>query len=169
MDIYPKISDKTFETISRLSDILIEKNEFIGFAESCTSGLLAAFAGAIPGASKWYKGSIVSYASTVKEDVLLVNKDIITKLGAVSSECAKNMAIGAAKALNVDLSVSVTGVAGPDTDEFNNPVGLVFIGVCYKGNTRVNKYYFNGNRLEIRKKATEQAIEDAFSFISNID
>ena len=110
--------------------LLREKGLTFATAESCTGGQVAARITAFPGSSSVYRGGVVSYWSEVKRDALGVPWTLIEEHGAVSDPCARAMAEGARKLTGADLAVSVTGVAGPDSDERGNPVGLVFIALA---------------------------------------
>ena len=110
--------------------LLKEKGLTFATAESCTGGQVAARITAFPGSSSVYRGGVVSYWSEVKRDALGVPWPLIEEHGAVSDPCARAMAEGARKLTGADLAVSVTGVAGPDSDERGNPVGLVFIALA---------------------------------------
>lgn len=110
--------------------LLKEKGLTFATAESCTGGQVAARITVFPGSSSVYRGGVVSYWSEVKRDALGVPWTLIEEHGAVSDPCARAMAEGARKLTGADLAVSVTGVAGPDSDERGNPVGLVFIALA---------------------------------------
>ena len=110
--------------------LLKEKGLTFATAESCTGGQVAARITAFPGSSSVYRGGVVSYWSEVKRDALGVPWSLIEEYGAVSDPCARAMAEGTRKLTGADLAVSVTGVAGPDSDERGNPVGLVFIALA---------------------------------------
>ena len=112
------------------SSLLLERGLTLATAESCTGGLIARRITALPGASKVYRGGVVSYWTEVKAAVLGVPQDILDQYGAVSEPTARAMAEGARRITGADIAVSVTGVAGPDPDERGNPVGLVFIGLA---------------------------------------
>ena len=127
-------------------------------AESCTGGGIGAALTAVPGASKVYKGGIISYCNEIKEKVLSVPGTVLSCDGAVSAPVAEAMAKGAKAAMNTDIAVSVTGLAGPDADEYGNPVGTVFIGYADEKNVLSRKYLFLGNREEIRSQAIEAAL-----------
>lgn len=114
-------------------------------AESCTGGQVAERITAFPGSSAVYRGGVVSYWSEVKRDALRVPWSIIQEYGAVSEPCARAMAEGARALTGADLAVSVTGVAGPDSDERGNPVGLVFIALATPEGTFCRRTE-NGNR-----------------------
>ena len=127
-------------------------------AESCTGGGIGAALTAVPGSSKVYKGGIISYTNAVKTNQLGVDRELLDREGAVSAPVAEAMASGARKALSADIAVSVTGLAGPDGDEFGNPVGTVFIGYANSESVFSHKYLFSGNREEIRNQAIAAAL-----------
>ncbi len=128
-------------------------------AESCTGGGIGAALTAIPGSSAVYKGGIISYTNWVKHNLLGVDQHLLDTLGAVSAPVAEAMAKGARKALQADIAVSVTGLAGPGGDEFGNPVGLVFIGYSDAGKTLSRRFLFPGSREEIRQAACREALK----------
>ncbi len=127
-------------------------------AESCTGGGIGAALTAVPGSSKVYKGGIISYTNDVKIKQLGVDPDILKSDGAVSERVAEAMAVGARKFLNADIAVSVTGLAGPEGDEFGNPVGTVFIGYSDKNISRTEHFCFEGDRETIRMQAVTAAL-----------
>ena len=110
--------------------LLKERGWTFAAAESCTGGQIAARITALPGSSAVFRGGVVSYWSEVKADVLGVPQDILDTYGAVSARCAKAMAEGVRRLTGAELALSVTGVAGPDSDERGNPVGRVYIGLA---------------------------------------
>lgn len=112
------------------SALLLERGLTLATAESCTGGLIARRITALPGASRVYRGGVVSYWTEVKAAVLGVPQDLLDQYGAVSEPTARAMAEDARRITGADIAVSVTGVAGPDPDERGNPVGLVFIGLA---------------------------------------
>lgn len=122
-------------------------------AESCTGGGIGAALTAIPGSSCVYKGGVISYCNEVKEQILGVSREVLEQCGAVSSPVAGMMASGVRKLLRADVAVSVTGLAGPDGDEFGNPVGTVYIGYedCCTAATR--EFHFEGDREVVRSQA----------------
>lgn len=128
-------------------------------AESCTGGGIGAALTAVPGSSAVYKGGIISYTNWVKHNLLGVDQHLLDTLGAVSAPVAEAMAKGARKALQADIAVSATGLAGPGGDEFGNPVGLVFIGYSDAGKTLSRRFLFPGSREEIRQAACREALK----------
>ena len=127
-------------------------------AESCTGGGIGAALTAIPGSSEVYKGGIISYTNWVKHHLLHVDEALLETVGAVSAPVAEAMARGAREALQADVAVSVTGLAGPTGDEFGNPVGTVFIGYSDSGTTLVKHCLFSGDRESIRNQTIEAAL-----------
>lgn len=127
-------------------------------AESCTGGGIGAALTAVPGSSEVYKGGIISYTNWVKEHFLHVDRALLDSLGAVSAPVAEAMARGARKAMEADVAVSVTGLAGPAGDAFGNPVGTVFIGYSDKAKTLSRQFRFSGSREQVRAAAVEAAV-----------
>ena len=135
------------------------KGKTLVTAESCTGGGIGAALTAIPGSSAVYKGGIISYTNWVKVNILNVDGELLETYGAVSAQVAEAMAEGARKALQADVAISVTGLAGPGGDEFDNPVGTVFIGYSDSRVINSTACYFTGDREEIRKQAIEMALK----------
>ena len=129
----PKITLKDiFSEAQALIDVAGEKKISFATAESCTGGLIGAAITSIPGSSTPFKGGIIAYNNSVKNKLLGVPAGMLHKYGAVSREVARAMAIGAIEAVNVDMAVSVTGVAGPGGGSDEKPVGTVWMGLAYK-------------------------------------
>ena len=118
---------------------LKEKHMKVATAESCTGGLIAKRITDVPGASEVFDCGIISYANEIKHRVLGVSEDDLNKYGAVSEPVARQMAQGALKVSGADIAVSVTGLAGPDSDSTNKPVGLVYIGLADRDNVWVRE------------------------------
>lgn len=119
--------------------MLKEHHLKVATAESCTGGLIAKRITDVPGASEVFECGIISYANEIKHRVLGVSEDDLNKYGAVSEPVAKQMAQGALKVSGADIAVSVTGIAGPDSDSTGKPVGLVYIGLADKENVWVRE------------------------------
>ena len=128
-------------------------------AESCTGGGIGAALTAVPGSSAVYKGGIISYTNWVKTNLLGVPEELLETLGAVSAPVAEAMAVGARKALQADVAVSVTGLAGPGGDEFGNPVGRVYIGYADEKISTAVEFTFSGDREAVRRQAAEEALK----------
>ena len=127
---------------------LKEKGWTFATAESCTGGQIAARITALSGASGVYRGGVVSYWSSVKAEVLGVPQALLERYGAVSEECARSMAENARRITGADIGLSVTGVAGPDPDERNNPVGLVYVGLASPDGTWCRKLELGQRRRD---------------------
>lgn len=119
--------------------MLRENKLKVATAESCTGGLVAKRITDVPGASEVFDCGIISYANEIKQSVLGVSENDLEKYGAVSEPVARQMAQGALKISGADIAVSVTGIAGPDSDSTNKPVGLVYIGLADKDNAWVKE------------------------------
>ena len=128
-------------------------------AESLTGGGIGATLTAVPGASRVFKGGIISYTNEVKREVLGVPASYLTQFGAVSAPVAKTMAQGARNLLQADVALSVTGLAGPDGDEFGHPVGTVFIGYADHNGVTAGEYHFTGDREAVRTQTIHAALQ----------
>ena len=120
------------------------------FAESCTGGLLASFIASVPGASASFPGSVVTYSNGAKIEKLSVARETIENHGAVSGECAAEMARGVLRLFGTRAAVSVTGIAGPDGGSAEKPVGTVWFGLALEcGRLRVMKSFFPGRQRKL--------------------
>ena len=136
------------------------QNKRIAVAESCTGGLIGAAITATPGSSAMFYGGIIAYDNSVKTKLLGVPPSTLGKYGAVSEKVAERMAAGALERLNVNLAVSVTGVAGPGGGSVEKPVGTVWIGVATPTTTRAVKHHFKDvSRNKVRDHACLQAMQ----------
>ncbi|SBW11525.1 CinA-like protein [uncultured Eubacteriales bacterium] len=140
----------------------------IGTAESLTGGLAAKRLTDVPGASAAFKGAIVSYTNEVKETALGVSGSLLWEKGAVCPEVASAMAEGARKALRCDVALSFTGVAGPDNDEKDNPVGLVYVGLATADGVRVRELHLGGDRDRIRTTAASHGFDMARRWLAGL-
>ena len=146
--------------MSLCSDLLEALNgRTFSTAESCTGGGIGAAFTAIPGSSAVYKGGVISYTNWIKANVLGVDKSVLDAKGAVSEETAKEMAVGVRRIMRTNMAVSVTGIAGPGTDEFQTPVGTVYIGFADKTQVYAKKFSFEGDRENVRTQAVRAALE----------
>ncbi len=127
-------------------------------AESITGGGIGAALTAVPGSSSVYKGGIISYCNEVKHKLLGVDAQLLEELGPVSGPVANAMAEGACRVLAADVSLSVTGLAGPGGDEYGNDAGTVFIGCHIGSETWVRECHFSGDREAVRQQTLEAAL-----------
>lgn len=140
-----------------LVEELIKKGITIASCESFTVGQFGALVGSIPGASKTYKGTLVTYQTCIKTDVLHVDPQVVEKHGVVSHEVAYEMCLKGKVLFDSDICVSFTGNAGPEAME-DKPVGLVYIGINLFGNIQTFEYRLVGTRASIQKQAVKIAI-----------
>src|ERR1035437_590543 len=115
---------------SEIGKILSSKNKTLAVAESCTGGYLSHLITLISGSSVYFKGGIIAYDNSIKIAELNVSEETLKNYGAVSIECAKEMAVGVLKKFDVDFALSTTGIAGPTGERPGKPVGLVWIGLA---------------------------------------
>ena len=150
----------------KLVKILKKKNLSISFAESCTGGLLSSFITTISGSSDVFKLGLITYSNESKINILKVPKKIIAKYGAVSAQCCESMVRKLEKISKTKLSLSITGIAGPNGGTINKPVGLVYIGIKKGNKIKINKYLFgNKSRSFIQKSAVKKSLELILFFI----
>lgn len=163
-EIRARLGDNIYgEGDSALEDVvaqLLIKNKLtIATAESCTGGLLSGRLINYPGISSVFMEGVVTYSNQSKIKLLNVKPETLEKYGAVSEEVAKEMAEGIYKTANTNIGVSVTGIAGPEGGTENKPVGLVYLGICINGATKVKKINLSGNRNRIRHFITTSALD----------
>ena len=143
----------------RLGEILLARGLKLVTAESCTGGGLGAAVTAIPGSSRWYEGGYVTYSNAMKQDLMGVRPDTLQHYGAVSGETAAEMAQGALQRTGTDLSVAITGIAGPDGGTFDKPIGTVWIAIARRGQPAASQHHqFFGDRETIRRSAVLNAL-----------
>ena len=130
----------------------------VAAAESCTGGLVAARLTSVPGSSDVFRGGVVAYANDVKHDQLGVPEKILVEFGAVSAEAAEAMSLGVRSALDAEVGVSVTGVAGPGGGSPGKPVGLVFLHAGGPGVELARELRLPGDREAVRRRATAAAL-----------
>ncbi len=135
-------------------------------AESCTGGLIAKVMTDRAGSSAVFERGFVTYSNDAKTELLGVKKETLETFGAVSLETAREMAEGALKNSHADIAVSVTGIAGPHGGTKDKPVGLVFIGVSFQGQTDAFECHFKGSREEIREQTATSALHVILSHIT---
>ena len=146
--------------------LLRKKRLKISFAESCTGGLLSSTITSVSGSSKVFTLGLVTYSNQSKITILKVPKNIIKKHGAASYEACLTMVKNLNKISKTNISVSITGIAGPKGGTKKKPVGLVFIGIKKGNKTLIRKYLFKNNkRNSIQRKAVSKALNLILSFL----
>tara|TARA_B000000460_G_scaffold41048_1_gene25291 strand:- start:103 stop:576 length:474 start_codon:yes stop_codon:yes gene_type:complete len=149
----------------KIVNVLRKKALKISFAESCTGGLLSSSITSISGSSKVFTIGLVTYSNQSKISLLKVPKKIISKHGAVSYETCLSMVKNLNKISKTNISVSITGIAGPKGGTKKKPVGLVFIGIKKGNKTLVKKYLFkNKKRSSIQRVTVNKALNLILSF-----
>ena len=149
----------------RIVKLLTKKKLKISFVESCTGGLLSSSVTSISGSSKVFTIGLISYSNQSKIKILKVPKKLILKYGAVSYETCLSMVKNLNKISKTNISVSITGVAGPNGGTKQKPVGLVFIGIKKGNKILVKKYLFkNKKRITIQKSTVYKALNLILSF-----
>ena len=145
---------------NKLVKKLIQKKLKISFAESCTGGMLSSTITSVSGSSRVFNLGLVTYSNKAKIDILKVPKKVISKYGAVSIECCLSMVKNLSKISKTNISVSITGIAGPNGGTKLKPVGLVYIGIK-KGNKIVIKenQFKNKNRISIQKATVNNTLK----------
>tara|TARA_B100000795_G_scaffold153473_1_gene115038 strand:+ start:388 stop:858 length:471 start_codon:yes stop_codon:yes gene_type:complete len=145
---------------NKLVKKLIRKKLKISFAESCSGGMLSSAITSVSGSSKVFNLGLITYSNKTKIDILKVPKKIINKYGAVSSECCLSMVKNLSKISKSNISVSITGIAGPNGGTKLKPVGLVYIGIKKGNNIDVQKILFKSkNRISIQKATTIKVLK----------
>jgi len=139
--------------------LLKKKRLTVATAESCTGGMVAARITSVPGSSRYFLGSVVSYSNEVKTNVLGVSPETIRRHGAVSSETAAEMAEGVCRVVGADVGIAVTGVAGPSGGTKVKPVGLVCVCVRVEGQSVVERHLFHGGRRAVKEQSAAAALE----------
>ncbi|MBE9576281.1 competence/damage-inducible protein A [Flavobacterium proteolyticum] len=149
--------DEPIEVV--LGRLLTEKKLTISTAESCTGGKIAATLSAVPGASNYFRGSVVSYATQAKIDILGIDENLIAKHGVVSAEVASEMAKSVQKIMNSDYAIATTGNAGPTKGDEDAELGTVFIGIATPDEVFVEEFNFGQPREKVIDRGVSKALE----------
>ena len=162
--IREKLGDNIFgcdeETMEKVvGELLMQRKITLSLAESCSGGLVSHRITNVPGISKCYLCGVVSYSNESKSMFLKVPPELIKERGAVSPEVALKMAEGIKQVTGADLSVGITGIAGPSGGSSEKPVGLVYIALSTKEGTIVRKNIFSGDRETIKWKTSQTALD----------
>lgn len=150
----------------KVVQMLLKKNLVMACAESCTGGLIAKRITDVSGSSAVFNCGIVSYSNKIKEKVLNVKNETLMEFGAVSEQTVREMVTGVLDISGADVAVSVSGIAGPNSDNTNKPVGLIYLAVSNGKNTvvkRLNNQFTtdirNSNRISASDEALKMIIE----------
>ncbi|MDO5693401.1 MAG: CinA family protein [Pseudomonadota bacterium] len=149
---------QTTEIVQELAEALRQRRWLLATAESCTGGLIAAACTDVAGSSDWFERGVVTYSNEAKTDLLGVPAELIATQGAVSEAVARAMAEGALAHSRAQVSVSVTGIAGPTGGSADKPVGTVWFGWRVNGQTHAECQRFSGDRAAVRAQAVVHAL-----------
>jgi len=139
--------------------LLEQRKMTIGLGESITGGMIGDMLTRVPGSSKTFLGAVVSYSNAMKVEVLGVSEKTLLAYGAVSGQCAEEMAVGARRITKATVGVSVTGIAGPDGGTDAKPVGTFFVGLAVEGTVLSRRYFLPGERGWVKKLAAMQSLD----------
>jgi nicotinamide-nucleotide amidase len=164
-----KVSEENLLKLAdKVGQLLKQKNLILATAESCTGGQVAEVITSIPGSSAWFDRGFVTYSNQAKQEMLGINQNIIAKYGAVSDETARAMAEGALQYSQAKIALAITGIAGPDGGTNDKPVGTVWIAWAIAGKLlQAELFHLVGDRLEIRRQATQMALERVVDLINS--
>jgi PncC family amidohydrolase len=143
----------------KIARTLKKKKKTLALAESCTGGLVSHRLTNVPGSSRYFAGSVIAYANSVKISILGVSSEIIKKHGVVSREVACAMAGGARRALNADMAAAITGITGPAGGSVKKPVGLAYMAIAFGKGTRSRKVIFKGDRMALKARFAQAALK----------
>lgn len=148
--------------------LLIEKKLKITSAESCTGGLFSSYITSVSGSSECFEGSFVTYSNRIKNKIIGVKEETLSKYGAVSEECVLEMAENSRKIMSSDISIAISGIAGPNGGTEEKPVGLVFTCISAENYIKAYKNIFYGDRDNIRNLSVLFALDLVENYIQNL-
>ncbi len=146
------------DLIGQLADLMLKNGLFLATAESCTGGMIAAACTDLAGSSAWFERGFVTYSNAAKTELLGVDAALIVQHGAVSEPVARAMAFGAIRHSQAQVSVAVTGVAGPSGGSADKPVGTVWFGFSVGGMLTSERVRFDGDRASVRAATVRHAV-----------
>lgn len=154
----------------KIAQILMNNGMIISTAESCTGGLLSSRLTDVSGSSSYTKLNFVTYSNDVKQSLLGVKAETLEQFGAVSKECAAEMAMGLHAKTNADIVVCTTGIAGPTGASVNKPVGLMYVAIKSKYKAIVQEFRLNPKikRTKMKYKFTQCVLEMLLDFLSDL-
>jgi PncC family amidohydrolase len=165
----PPTDAELLDLAQRAGTALRERGIRLGTAESCTGGLIGHLITEVPGSSDYFAGALVTYANEVKVDLADVPPDVLEAHGAVSAQVARAMADGARRRLDVDVALSVTGVAGPDGGSDAKPVGLTYVAVADGDGDDVRRFVWDADRTGNKRLSAAAALELLLARLSGSD
>jgi nicotinamide-nucleotide amidase len=175
IDPIKKLIEDKFKTYTFLEDkiekeihnLFLEKKYLLTFAESCSGGSLSSKITALPGSSKYFLGSFITYSNELKKSVLKVSEKTLKDHGAVSIQAVKEMFKGSLNAAKANFSIAISGIAGPGGASMDKPIGTVCIAVGTEDKFFSNTFHFHGNREVIIKKAVITSLSILYRMVKN--
>ncbi len=153
------LSDQNLQHLtSDVANHLLARDWMLVTAESCTGGWIAKCCTDIAGSSTWFDRGFVTYSNQAKQDMLDVRAETLEQFGAVSEQTIKEMAQGALKHSNANISIAISGIAGPDGGSDEKPIGTVWFAWAKDTSTITACHYFSGNRDQVRRQAVATAL-----------
>ena len=149
----------------QLGQLLSDSGLTISVAESFTGGMIGHVITNAPGSSRYFEGGVIAYANEVKMEILGVSEQTLIDHGAVSRETVLEMARGVRAALNTDIGISSSGIAGPEGGSAQKPVGMAWIGLSASNTEYAEQFLFQGDRLQIKEQGVQTAIQRVIDFL----
>ncbi|HLA42032.1 MAG TPA: CinA family protein [Aggregatilineales bacterium] len=150
---------------NRTGVLLLQRNQTLATAESCTGGLIGHRITEVSGSSAYFMGGVVTYSNEAKMRFLNVQESTLMAVGAVSEEVAYEMAQGAKNAFQTDFALSVTGIAGPSGGTLDKPVGLTYIGLATPEGVTVQRHVWEGDRSEVKSQSADAALQMLLDYL----
>ncbi len=161
-------SEHTAEDACRLlADSLLQNELKLATAESCTGGMISAVCTDLAGSSEWFERGFVTYSNEAKVELLGVDPSLIANQGAVSEQVARAMAFGAVRHSRAQVSIAVTGIAGPTGGSAAKPVGTVWFGFSVQGTLHSEVMRFDGDRAAVRQQTVRHALQRCAALLSS--
>ena len=148
--------------------LLVKHNCTVVTAESCTGGLIGSLITDVSGSSNYYLGGVISYANSVKQELLGVEAETLATVGAVSRETALQMARGVRRLLRADYALATTGIAGPTGGTADKPVGLVYIALVGPGIEQCERHIWDQDRIENKILSAQRAIQMLVAYLDKL-
>ena len=145
--------------------LLMQRGLKLGLAESCTGGLVGHLITNVPGSSEYFMGGVISYAYETKVSILGVSWDTLKNYGAVSHETVLEMARGAKKLFDVDIAVSISGIAGPGGGSEGKPIGTTWVGLAANDGEWTREFHFDGDRDENKTSSADAALQMLLDYL----
>jgi nicotinamide-nucleotide amidase len=152
--------------IGKIGELLTERGWYLCTAESCTGGLVAHLLTNVSGSSRWFAGGLVAYSNQIKQHLLGVELKMLQEQGAVSKEVVEAMAVGSNSTFSAQVSIALSGIAGPTGGTLEKPVGTVWIGWSLPAQVSSAQFSFTGNRIEVKEQSAYQAIEGLLGLLN---